>query len=497
MFIAKPIAHDEAAAAIAGKPAVVRAVFDQLLPELKGLAFTVTGVQDANVLQRIRDRIADLPRGGDWDAIKKDVVAELSPFLVDDAAEPEVKDAQIKAAARRAELLLRTHGYQAYQATAYRQMVESSAYLPYWKYLTVRDDQVRDSHRALHGLILPWDHPFWQDHFPPWDWGCRCQVIATTDREYEQAKTSPTDQAWTLGPEAQKRLADGVLDKGDGHPVNVPSPRLRAMRARLDPNTAYAWRPGDVGIPIDQIKARYDDKTWAAVGKIFEPSFAKASAGRQKGTEDTETRLPKAVTVDGGDVPEPVKTVNKDDAIDRLKAAGASKVSVEIGEVLPEASVKRLEEAIRWLRERNLPIPVQITFDSAMTKELAKKELEKAVLVYNPEVDVVYVDAIHYLLINDGVIITAKNKGNISTDNPHHHFLHESAHPLHWFAARTSFNMTLTNEQRAIAYAFVSKRAAMNAAEFVAEVYAALKSGRTFPPESRVMDVYAKLGGPR
>jgi SPP1 gp7 family putative phage head morphogenesis protein len=270
VIVAGPVTHEEAAAAIAGKPAVVREVFDRLLPELKGLAFTVSGVQDANVLQRMRDRIADLPRGGDWDAIKKDLVKELSPFLVDEAAEPEVRDAQIKAAARRAELLLRTHGYQAYQATNYRNMVQSAEYLPYWKYVTVRDDQVRESHAALHGLILPWDHPFWQDHFAPWDWGCRCQVIATTDREFERAKTSPTEQAWTLGPEALKRLADGVLDKGDGRPVNVESPRLKAMRAGRNPDTAYAWKPGEARLSVEQLSARYDAPTMAAFDSFAE-----------------------------------------------------------------------------------------------------------------------------------------------------------------------------------------------------------------------------------
>jgi len=483
-FFTGGVSNDEAAAAIAGKPAVLRAVFDQLLPELKGLAFTVTGVQDANVLQRMRDRIADLPRGGDWDAIKRDLVKELSPFLVDENAEPEVRDAQIKAAARRAELLLRTHGYQSYAAFNYRQMVESATYLPYWKYLSAYDDQVRDSHRALHGLILPWDHPFWQDHFAPWDWGCRCQVIATTDREYEQALKNPTEHAWTLGPEALKRLADGTLDKGDGHPVNVDSPRLKARRAGRDPNTAYAWKPGEVGIPVEQLKARYDKHTWETVGRIFEQ-------------KDTKVKLSRAVTVDGGDTPEPVKTVKRDDAIDRLKAAGVTDISISAEEILPTVTIERLESSIRMVRGWGLPVHPRMTIDGMTARDLGKKSSSRPALVYSPEVDVIFVDPVAVSTITDTDIVTAYQNGRISSPHRFYHYIHEMAHPLHWRRDRASYALGLTVEQQRIAVQYVSRYARRDAAEFVAEVFAALRTDRLFEREaSVVLDIYNLLGGP-
>ena len=86
-------------------------MFDGLLPELKGRAFTITGVTSADVLQRVRDRIAELPAGADWNAVKKDVVGEISAFLVDPTAPADEQARQAMAAERRAELLLRTHGF--------------------------------------------------------------------------------------------------------------------------------------------------------------------------------------------------------------------------------------------------------------------------------------------------------------------------------------------------------------------------------------------------
>lgn len=268
-FFTGGVTHDEAVAAIKSKPVVIREVFDKLLQDLKARAFTVTGIPDADVMQRIRDRIADLPQGGDWDDIKRDLVKDLSPYMVDPDAEPDEQDRQIVAANRRAELLLRTHGFQAYAATQYRNMRTAQRYLPYWKYITVGDDRVRASHAALHGLILPADHPFWDDHYGPWDWGCRCQATSQTERAYKKALANPTPEAWTLGPEAMKRLADGVLDKGDGHPVTIETPRLRAQRQGLDPDKAYSWKPGDLEIPLEKLRERYDDETWAVVEKLF------------------------------------------------------------------------------------------------------------------------------------------------------------------------------------------------------------------------------------
>lgn len=48
---------------------------------------------------------------------------------------------------------------------------------PLLKYVTAHDERVRDSHRILDGIILPVDHPFWNTHYPPLGWGCRCDVV--------------------------------------------------------------------------------------------------------------------------------------------------------------------------------------------------------------------------------------------------------------------------------------------------------------------------------
>lgn len=59
---------------------------------------------------------------------------------------------------------------------------------PNLKYVTVGDARVREQHKAWDGLILPINHPFWEKHLPPQDWGCRCNVEQTDE---EPSKTIP------------------------------------------------------------------------------------------------------------------------------------------------------------------------------------------------------------------------------------------------------------------------------------------------------------------
>lgn len=50
---------------------------------------------------------------------------------------------------------------------------------PNLRYLTVGDNRVRDKHKQWDGLVLPFNHSFWNNHLPPNDWGCRCTVEQT------------------------------------------------------------------------------------------------------------------------------------------------------------------------------------------------------------------------------------------------------------------------------------------------------------------------------
>jgi SPP1 gp7 family putative phage head morphogenesis protein len=234
--------NEKAVAAIGAKAVVLPDTFGKLLPEIKARAFTVAGIIHADALQAIRDRIADLPAGEDFRSIQGDVASQLLPYFIDPNADDKIRDKQEGAALRKAEMLVKQNGFQAYAAGMYDVMDRQRDAFPYWQYITVGDDRVRDEHAALDGLTLPADSPFWQTHYPPWEWGCRCQVVPIDPETYDLIQ-SGEEPGRALSEQETKDLEQNgrILDKQAGRVVSVlPS---------QDPG-AFRWNPGDLRTPI-------------------------------------------------------------------------------------------------------------------------------------------------------------------------------------------------------------------------------------------------------
>jgi len=261
-FLTEPVSHDEAADFIKSKPAVTRAVFDKLLPELKARAFTVAGLERANELQAVRDLIAEIPQGGDWEETKRQIAA-LLPYAVDPDADPDEQASQRSAGDRRAELLLRLHGFQAYSAASHNAIMEQADIFPYCQYKSMGDGKVRHTHAALNDIILPTTDPFWSGHTGPWEWGCRCQKVGLMDIDVEEIreadKGKPLEKQRIIEGEARRQLVEhGRLVRGVNEIYDVRTPVQKGQK------NAFAWNPGDMHLPLETLKARYDAPVWDA-----------------------------------------------------------------------------------------------------------------------------------------------------------------------------------------------------------------------------------------
>jgi SPP1 gp7 family putative phage head morphogenesis protein len=289
MIDLKPVPHVEAIAFLKGKPAVLRKTFDAMLPEIRARAFTIAHVENLKVLQDVRDRIAALPAGANWDEVRKDVALRISPHLAD-SDDPADREEQLASAFRRAELLLRTHGYQAYEAASYNAMQESVDAFPYWQYQTMEDGAVRPEHAALNGLVLPADSPFWRDHYPPWDWGCRCTVVALAPEDVDElraadARRNPEDRLVLEGAQRRRLEEHGELVRGPIALIDPNDPDRRRVTGKLpggkfdvrsprekgehDPKSGakrnvFSWEPGSMKMDVAQLRSRYDAPVWAA-----------------------------------------------------------------------------------------------------------------------------------------------------------------------------------------------------------------------------------------
>ena len=209
--------NEAAADYIRGKAVADPKNFGNLPAQLKQRAFTVAGIEQLDALRRLRNIIAKLPEGTTWDEAKREIAAEISPFTGGDA----------KAAKARADFMLRTHGFQAYAVARHQQQMETVRDFPYWKYETVGDSRVRPGHAALDGKVLRADDPWWKTHYPPWDWGCRCSVVA--------------------------------LDEEDAHEIGVTDSNQMPMPER---SGRYTFDPTNAAIDFDKLHDSCDEPDW-------------------------------------------------------------------------------------------------------------------------------------------------------------------------------------------------------------------------------------------
>jgi SPP1 gp7 family putative phage head morphogenesis protein len=253
-FLFEPTPHAEAAKWLRDKPVVSRQVFDGLLPELRARAFLVSGVEDANVAAEIREIVAKLPEGMPWEQAKREIASKLGPWL-------SGEDSAMKAARARAEIILRTHGFQAYQVTSHKIMRAQEDVFPFWQYLSLGDEKVRPAHIALNLKVAPADAPFWHDHSPPWQWGCRCRKVPLLPDEVDEMlaedQSLPPERHRVLQGAALKLAEQGRMYNAAGQQLDIKSDRQKGKPG------GFVFDPDALTLPLSDLKARYDPVTWS------------------------------------------------------------------------------------------------------------------------------------------------------------------------------------------------------------------------------------------
>lgn len=80
----------------------------------------------------------------------------------------------------------------AHMAGRWEQLLANSDRRPYLQYRTAGDSRVRPQHRAWNGLVYPIGDSFWQTHYPPNGWGCRCTIRAYSEADLGQLGVTPS-----------------------------------------------------------------------------------------------------------------------------------------------------------------------------------------------------------------------------------------------------------------------------------------------------------------
>lgn len=118
-----------------------------------------------------------------------------------------------------------------YQAGRYAQLKDPDLLRsrPYWQYNhSDLVEKPRAQHLAWDGMVLRHDDPFWDTHYPPNGWGCKCSVRPISERQLSTLGKS--------GPDQSPRVVYETKTVGS----RGPTPRTVQVPKGIDPGWAYA-----------------------------------------------------------------------------------------------------------------------------------------------------------------------------------------------------------------------------------------------------------------
>ncbi len=162
-----------------------REISNRAPARIRMASFFSAGVASAHILENLRAEVEKI-RSGQTDYVS--ARARLKDFLgrqgyvIPGAGTAEARDMGTLPSTARLNLILRQNVAMAH-AIGQREVSENAAVkelYPNYKYHAVMDENTRDTHAELDGLVLPKDDPFWNTHYPPWEFNCRC-IVTDTD----------------------------------------------------------------------------------------------------------------------------------------------------------------------------------------------------------------------------------------------------------------------------------------------------------------------------
>lgn len=165
--------------------------YTELMHQAHHKAFSVAKIQRLDLLYDIKESILTAQKQGlSFNGWKKNI----KPILIKkgwwgeveaiDKTTGEVKNITVNT--KRLKTIFYTNSRVAYQVAKAKKYYEDKS-VTYLRYIAILDNRVRPSHKAMHGIVLPKNHPFWEQNFPPNGWNCRCRVRAVsrlTEKRY-------------------------------------------------------------------------------------------------------------------------------------------------------------------------------------------------------------------------------------------------------------------------------------------------------------------------
>ncbi|MBF0415802.1 MAG: hypothetical protein HQL79_08555 [Magnetococcales bacterium] len=208
--------------------------WDDLLGDAHDTAFVVAGAVKADILNDLRTAVdRAIANGTTFSEFQKSFDKTVAQYGWDYYGDRNW----------RTRIIFETNVRTAYAAGRYQQMTHPDvvARRPYWEYRHGNSMTPRPLHLSWHGTTLPHDDQWWQTHFAPNGYNCKCRIVTRSASDLKRMNKSDPD------PSPKVDYYDWTDRNGETHQIPLG----------IDPGWDYV--PGSSRM-IDRAKAVVQQK---------------------------------------------------------------------------------------------------------------------------------------------------------------------------------------------------------------------------------------------
>ncbi|MCC7097255.1 MAG: hypothetical protein IT472_08760 [Thermomonas sp.] len=259
--------------------------WSEMMHEEHAAAFTVAKIAQLDLLSQVRESLDRVLRdGGTFEQWKADILPNLQRagwWGVVQNRDLTGTDDSIVVNDRRLRTIYRTNLRMSISAGRWRKYQREKDLFPYLRYLSDHyRKHPRLDHKALHGVILPIDHPAWQWMFPPNGWGCNCRVEQVSEARMRRNGWVVSDRADALAtpPTTEFVRADGTavavptyVQPGFGY--NPGTAHLQVLAERMTASIERALANGLDDAAAASLRSIVDDPAFEQFLALPQPRF--------------------------------------------------------------------------------------------------------------------------------------------------------------------------------------------------------------------------------
>ncbi len=319
--------------------------WDQVVGDIRGKAFTVAGATQMGILH---DFTAAIERAVEEGTTLSDF-QETFDQVVEEFGWSYRGSRQWRSA-----LIFNNNVRSSYLAGRWQQYQRVKDRRPFLGYFTVGDPRVRDQHQAWEGTVLKIDDPWWDTHYPPNGFNCRCSTRSLSQRQMEredlkETAAPPLDNTERYNPHTGEIY--GQVPAGIDVSWNYNVGKAWMAPDRVFGDRIMALPPQLRRAMLDQVQIRAADAD-PAFEYFANQAVMTAAAGQDaRGTIRTAAWLPNTVIeqlIGRGAPPNNAAVLVRDRELVAMTRSVEGRVGLDVDVIRQLPAVLRNPDAVVW-----------------------------------------------------------------------------------------------------------------------------------------------------